>query len=425
MSFNVHDLDKMWNYRPVLWLMAGFVVFFFIWAASVDINQQVRGSGRVIPSGNARYIQHLEGGTIKEILAKEGQEVQKGAPLFYVSNEKIKSQLNELEATLKSLQVKQVRLEAETQGLEALDFSNLPDTVEQDLIDTEQQLFASRQSERQSKLAGLNDRLKQKVLKLDELETNVKNLRKERNITQEQLTIREKLRKSGAISHSQYLDTKSQLTSFNTKVEKIEKEIPITKTEMAEIVKHVSEVKEGFKAEAGEELNKVILDIKATQERINAATDQVERTSITSPINGIVSQLNINTIGAVVQSGERLAEIVPIDEALVVEGRVSTQDRGKIWEGLPATVQITAYDYTIYGGISGKLTYVSANSFTDRQDQEYYIVRITLDHQNLDGNKRIYPGMIADINIIAGEISVLRALLKPLLRIKGNALRES
>jgi HlyD family type I secretion membrane fusion protein len=222
-----------------------------------------------------------------------------------------------------------------------------------------------------------------------------------------------------------YLETKSQVENFNTQVEKLEKEIPITKSEMTEIIKRTDEVAQNFQAESGEELNKVTVDILTTQERINAAKDQVNRTEIGSPVNGIVSKVNINTVGGVVKSGDRLAEIVPLDETLVVEGRIATSDRGKIWEGLPVVVRVTAYDYTIYGSLDGELTYVSANSFRDQNEQEYYVVRVTLNRQSMKGGKHIYPGMIADVHIIAGEMSVLKSLLKPLWYIRDNALRES
>ena len=346
-------------------------------------------------------------------------------PLFVVRNRKIHAQLNELEETVKSLLVKQRRLQAEAEGKGEVDFADLEERVGKTLVEAEKQLFNNRRSELQSKIAGQKDRLKQKVLKLDELETNVKNLRKERAIKQEQLNINAKLKKSGAISRSVYLETKSQVENFNTQVQKLEKEIPITKSEMTEIVKRMEEMGQNSQAEAGEELNKVSVDILTTKERISAAKDQVNRTEIDSPVNGVVSKVNINTVGGVVKSGDRLAEIIPLDETLVVEGRIATSDRGKIWQGLPVVVRVTAYDYTIYGSLDGELTYVSANSFSDQNGQEYYLVRVTLDRQSMKGGKHIYPGMVADVHIIAGEMSVLRSLLKPLWYIRDNALRES
>jgi len=419
------QMDHFWNYRPILWMIISFVVIFFVWAGSVDISQHILGTGRVIPSGAARYIQHLEGGTVEDILVKEGQEVKKGQPLFVVRNKKIHAQLNELQETIKSLLVKQKRLQSEAEGKGEIDFSEVQERVGQTLVDAEKQLFENRGLELKSKIAGQKDRLKQKVLKLDELETNVRNLRKERAIKQEQLNINAKLKKTGAISRSVYLETKSQVENFNTQVQKLEKEIPITKSEMTEIIKGIEEMGQKFQAESGEELNKVNVDILTTQERINAAKDQVNRTEISSPVNGVVSKVNINTVGGVVKSGDRLAEIIPLDETLVVEGRIATSDRGKIWKGLPVVVRVTAYDYTIYGSLDGTLTYVSANSFSDQNGGEYYLVRVTLDRQSMKGGKHIYPGMVADVHIIAGEMSVLRSLLKPLWYIRDNALRES
>lgn len=122
--------------------------------------------------------------------------------------------------------------------------------------------------------------------------------------------------------------------------------------------------------------------------------------------------------------GQELAGLVPLDEVLVVDGRIGTNDRGKIWPGLPVTAKITAYDYTIYGGLRGTLTHISADSFLDKNGQEYYQIKVTLKADKLSGDKPIHPGMTADLNVLAGKVSVLHAILRPYWRLRENAFRD-
>ena len=145
---------------------------------------------------------------------------------------------------------------------------------------------------------------------------------------------------------------------------------------------------------------------------------------ITSPVKGIVNKIYVNTIGGVVAPGSVLAEIIPIGETLVVEGKIATNDRGKIWLGLPVVMKVTAYDYSTFGGIKGELTHISADSFIDNRNNEFYQVRVTLDADKLSDSEPIYPGMTVNLNIVSSKVSVLRSILKPLWNIKDEAMRE-
>jgi HlyD family type I secretion membrane fusion protein len=212
--------------------------------------------------------------------------------------------------------------------------------------------------------------------------------------------------------------------NFDTRVAKVRNEIPITKTEISEIVNLLEETRQKWRSKVIEEASDTNLDIKKLQERIITFSDAVNRTEIQTPVNGVVNKLHINTIGGVIQSGQVLAEIIPVEEVLVVEGRISIEDRGKVWIGQKAAAKITAYDYSIFGSIDGELTHISADSFADNQGMEYYQVRITLSQEGLSKEQLIFPGMSVDINIMANKVSVLHALLKPFIRIRENALRE-
>ncbi len=424
MSEYFKKIDDNWRYRPVLWLMALCLLSFFVWASVTEINEQVRGIGKIIPAGDVRVIQHLEGGIVAQIVKQEGEPVKKNDVILYISNQRAKSEKEELYIALKSKEIKYQRLQAESEGQDTPVFSNELKEAYPEIIHSEIKLFESRQSELSEKMSGLEKRMRQKVLKLDDLSTTANNLEKELSIAKEQLQIREKLRRTGAISRSQYLETLSDVKNFETRISKTEKEIPIVKSELGEITNLVEETKQNWISDVGEELNTVQVEIKQLKERIRAIEDEVSRTAVRSPVNGIINKLFINTIGGVMQPGDRLAEILPIEDKLVIEGRVATNDRGKIWPNLPVIAKITAYDFTLYGGLKGELVYISPNSFIDNQNNEYYEIRVEIDSPKISEELSVFPGMTAEINILAGKVSVLHAILKPFTQLRQNALRE-
>lgn len=416
--------DVPQGYRPSL--IAGFtiIIVFFAWAGLSPIEEHVRGTGRIIPSGKARIIQHLEGGIISSILIREGQSVEEGQTLFTINNKRAESSLNEIQIDLQSLEIRKLRLLAELEDKDELVFTEEQIKNYAAIIESEKQLFESRHQEIVQRLSGLKEKLKQKELRLSELNSQVSNLKKEVAVAREQLSIKESLYKAGATSRSQYLEAQSILNNFNTRIEQVKKEIPIVIAEHTEISNNLQETKQNWISAVNEDLSAVNIDIKKFTERMHGMTDEVQRTAIKSPVKGVVNKIYINTLGGVIQPGAQLAEIIPIDETLIIEGRINTDDRGKIYPGLPVNAKITAYDYTIYGSLKGKLTYISADSLIDQRNQEFYRIRVELESEKLDMDKPVFPGMTADLNIMVGQTTILHAILKPFLQIKENAFRE-
>ncbi len=421
----LNDEGNFSRYRWYLWLGILCVATFFLWASLTKINLHVRGPGKVIPSGKVRLIQHLEGGIINEIFVKEGQVVEAGDSLFHLANTRAESDMKEIQVALTALHIKRIRLQAERDDSVQLIYNDEVMVKHPSYVLSETQIYQSRKAELSEKVKGLEKRMSQKVLKLDELQTNVSNLEDEMKNAQEQLEIRKKLLRTGAISRSQYLETDSEVRNFKTRISKIRKEIPITKSELSEIVNVLGETKQKWRSQIVEELGQINVDIQKLEERIKTFNDAVQRKDVESPINGIVKKVHINTIGGVIRPGQIIAEIIPVQETLIVEANVSTEDRGKIWVGLPVIAKITAYDYSMYGGIKGELTYISADSFIDNQNKQYYQIRVELKKSHIAEDKPIFPGMAVDVNILANEISILNSILRPIYQIRENALRES
>ncbi|MCP5179234.1 MAG: HlyD family type I secretion periplasmic adaptor subunit [Pseudomonadales bacterium] len=419
--------DDFWRYHPLLWTLVALVLVFLAWASFSEIDQHVRAMGRVVPSGNARTVQHLEGGIVEEILVHEGQTVKAGETLFLVANTMAKSRLRETHLEQQSLIATRLRLEAELAGAQTITFPESFARENPDLTRSESALFDANRRQFEEAINALNERLRQKTLALDALTARVQNLEKEQTITARQAQIKQQLYKSGATSEAQYLDAISNHRKLVTQLEQARNEIPILRAEHIELESTLKETRQEHDAKLSESLNQAKLDLKQYSERISAFQDEVSRSAIPSPIDGVLNKLYINTVGGVIQAGAPIAEITPANEVLVVEGQISTLDRGKVWPTLPVLTKITAYDYTVYGGVTGELTYISPDSFIDNQNIEHFKVRVSLttDHIQDRPDLAIRPGMTAEVSILTGKISVLNALLKPLNRIGSRALRET
>lgn len=417
------DIDRQWNYRRFLMVIAAILGVLFLWSAFSHIDQHVRGTGKVVPSGKLRTVQHLEGGIVRAIKVKEGDQVQEGQELFLIENSKAESSQQELQLSIQAMQVKLLRLAAERDGTELVLPPELTRT-RPEIGQAEQRLFGERQKEFQQKIGSYRERVRQKELQLENLAARRTSIQQELNIALEQLKINSDLLKAGAISQSRYLDSQSRVSDFRTRITEVTKEIPVAQAERAEAMSALEEARQSYRAQIADEMRQTELEQRQLQERLSNFSDQVARTSVKSPIKGIVNARHVNTVGGVIQPGAALVDIIPIDETLVIEGRIGTDDRAQVYPGLPVTVRISAYDYAVFGSIKGELADISADSVADSKEREFYRVRVKLDAENIPKDMKVVPGMAAELHIISSRTTVLRAVLKPLLRLGNNAFKE-
>jgi len=400
------------------------IISFLAWATFLEIDQHVRAVGRVVPAGNARTVQHLEGGIVMEILVSEGDNVNAGDPLFQIANTRVRTTLQEGELQRLSLLIRRERLLAEANNAEDLVYTAFLQDAQPDFVAAESELFQLRRQEHLERLVGLTTIREQKWLEIAALKSRVDNMATEMKVLQRQVDIKDRLYKSGVLSEASYLQVKGELVRLQADRDNAEMQIPIASAEMDEAVSGLSEAERQYASAAKSELNAVEVSLSSLTERIAALSDEVERSEIVSPIDGRVNQLFVNTVGGVSQPGAPLAEITPARETLVVEGDMSTEDRGKVWPDLKTMTHISAYDHALFGGLQGTLSYISPDTFTNAESKEFYKIRVDLDSDRFDKERVVRPGMTAEINILTGRISVLGALLKPLSRLRGTALRE-
>lgn len=409
---------------------ASLLMVFIGWAYFAEIDEVTRGEGQVIPSTKRQVIQSLEGGIVKEILTREGTNVSKGEVLLRIDDTGFSSDLGELQAKdlNLSIQIQRLRTEAENPDTKKIDFAKELRDRAPAAVSNEETLFDIRKSALTNQLSVLNERLQQRQQELAELQENKKRYQNGLAIAQKEFKLKEPLAKRGIVSKTDVLRLERELSDLRGQLASTEQALPRVEASIREAERLSDEQKLSFRQNAQTELNAKLAEHAVVQESLRAATDRVDRTDIRSSVAGIVNKLHTNTVGGVVRAGEPLVEITPIEDTLRVEVRVPPKDIAFVHPNQKALVKITAYDFTIYGGLDGQVEIISSDSIKDEETKEsYYLVTVRTNETILRKGKEslpIIPGMVAQVDIVTGKKSVLDYILKPIVKAKREALRE-
>ena len=368
-----------------IWIICIGLLSLLIWAWLFKLEEVSTGIGKVIPSSKEQVVQSLEGGILTKLYVHEGQIVQEGQVLAQLDPTRFASNVGESASLLLASQATAARLRAEVNGT-SLKF---PSEVlkERDLVEEETALYHSRRSNLEESLSGLQQAL---------------------ILVEEELQMTEPLVAKGAASEVEVLRLKRQATDLRNQM---------------------NDVRNQYLVKAREELAKANTDIETQLQVVKGKSDSLNRTLFKSPVRGLIKEIDVMTIGGVISQNGKLLTIVPLDEQLLVEARISPRDIAFIHPGQDALVKITAYDYSIYGGLKGKVSIISPDTLRDevKQDQFYYRVYIRTDSgklMNKAGKQfSITPGMVATVDIKTGEKTILDYLIKPFNKAQ-EALRE-
>lgn len=414
-------------FRTLAWLVMALITGFFVWASLAQLDEVSTAGGEVIPSAKVKVVQHLEGGIIESLDVSEGASVKQGQVLMQLALGGARASRAELQVQLDSLMLTRARLKAEISDT-ALTFPKDIAKRRPELVLAEQATFDARKAERRGKLGVARQQVTQRELEVKELEARQRGVQGNLRLGRERLRLSSELLKSGLTPRMEHLEIQREIESLSGEAKVLEQAIPRTRAALAESKAHLEEVTEGFRRRAVEELSSTELQIARVREGLTEASDRVRRTEIRSPIDGIVKNMRFFTIGGVVRPGEPIMEIVPVGDELVVEARLSPVDRGYVRVGQPATVKISTYDFVRYGGLDGKVERIAADTNTDQATgQPYYEVIVRTDKTYLGdkaGELPITPGMQATVDIHTGSQSVLRYLIKPVLKLRNEAFRE-
>ena len=405
-------------------IMAISVIVLVVWAATTEIDRVTRGQGRIVPQLQNQIVQHFEGGILTEILVREGDKVTRGETLLRIDNSFSRSELAQAELEIKARRAKMIRLTAEVGGAETVEFPTDLETEIPKIVDREREVFAGRRQTLSEQIGILEDQFKQKSLDLAEAKSRWANTITERDLVNRRVGNLRKLAAAGAFSANDLIDNERTLQQIEQRLSDLVHEIPRDEAAMSEINRRMGEARSRFRSDADKERSETELQIAKLEETISALKDRSLRSEVVAPIDGFVNKLHVATVGGVVKSGEPLVEIVPADAAVAVEARIAPSDRGDIWPGQRAVVKVSAYDFSVYGGLAGKVVDISADALQDERGTPYFRVRLEAEAKDFGPGKPVSPGMLAEVDILIGRRTVLESLLRPVRQIRDNALRQ-
>jgi len=415
------------TWRPLARLVVAFIALFLLWALVADLDEIAVANGEVVPEGKVKVIQHLEGGIVRDIYVSEGSEVKEGTPLVQLDLAVTALNANEIQARLDGLMLQKTRLLAEVAGRTSVDFPAEESARQPDIVAAERRSFEARLDALQRSLAVLRDQARQKELEITELSTREQALVNSLKLGHQRLAMSADLLKSGLTARMEHVQLQGQVEETEGQLATVRASIPRARAGLAEAQQRIGEEQSKFVRTAQGELATAEIDIARNRQQFTQASGQQFRTQITSPTEGVVKNLRNNTIGGVIRAGDPIMEIVPINERLQVEVRLSPADRGYVRIGQRATVKISAYDYTTYGGLDGEVILVAPDTTIQPDTEPYYRVVVRADKAWIGdaGEKRpITAGMQATAEIHTGERTVMEYLVKPVLKLRHEAFHE-
>jgi len=420
------DLRERRTPHVLLAIVALFVVLALAWATFFEIEEVARGDGRVVTQSQVQVITNLEGGIISEILVREGDVVKKGDPLVRIDPTRFESAYKESEQGVLALKAKIARLSAEAQNASF----NMPQAVRRGnptLADRETSLYRARQAELAAKNQVLRQQLAQRENELKELATRAERLAEQLVLVEREVTITAPLVKRGVVAEVELLRLEREQSRTRTDLEQARLSVPRIQAAIAEARSKLADAEASFRSQAGSELAMAQAELAKLSEQMPALEDRAARTIVRASMDGVIKTIPNKTLGGVVQPGSPMVEMVPREDSLLVETRLRPSDIAFVNVGQRAVVKITAYDYSIFGGLEGRIEHVSADSIVPQQGEPYYVAHVRTASNAIEyyGKKlSISPGMLASVDVITGKRSVLHYLGKPINRARERALTE-
>lgn len=403
-------------------IVASAVAFalFLLWASFAQVDEVTRGQGKVIPSSKMQVITAADPATVSDIFVHSGEEVKKGQLLVRLDNPESQSQVGQIKAETESLQAQNARLTAEGTGQNV-------SCQGSDCVG-EEALQAASESALNSKVAALHATADQARRDAAEAAATASSLQSSLALAQHQVQMLEPLAAKNIVPQTDLLEKRKEVVDLQGRIAAAQQQQGKALAGVREAEAQASQATFEFRQQALNERSQVQSKLAVNQQSLLGAQGKFDRTEVRSPVDGVVNDVQVTTIGGYVQPGQKIMEVVPMGEKLLVETRVKPSDIAFIKVGDRALVKVTAYDFSIYGGLDGRVVQVSADSiYDDNEKQAYFNVIVETDRSYLQaaGHRLpITPGMMTDTQIITGRRSILNYLLNPVLRAKSEALTE-
>lgn len=425
-NFFMTDDDLPLSRHLLMVSIFSFFILIIIWASMANLEEVTRGDGKVIPSSEVQKISSLEGGILDDILIKEGDEVVAGQTLVRLRDVAASSDLGSNKARYLGMLATVTRLQAEAEG-------KMPDFPEEVIkgapqsVTEEMNAYRANQDKINSQMIVFEQQKSQRSQELNELQIKANDLRGQLSLAEEERAMVAPLVASGSAPKMELLQLDRMIKERQTELNSVTAAIPRARSAIGEANARMSELKSTARATAQTELSAKLSEMNAIKESLAGLADRRDRAEIKSPVNGYVKELRVYTKGGVVQPGQEFIEIVPKDDQLLVEGRIKPKDIAFIYPNQPAVVKITAYDFSIYGGLKGNVVSISPDAITDEEGESYYLVRVRTEENSLKRAGEILPiipGMVASVDILTGEKTVMEYLMKPFIKTLDNAMNE-
>lgn len=421
------DRQQMLRARAILYGIAGMFGILLVWAAFAPLDEVTRGEGKVIPSRQLQIVQAVDGGVVEQIFIKEGQKVERGQLLVRIDPTRFVANLKEGSAKAFALSAKVSRLNALVNGTPYNPQTATGDGQGADaalILAQERQYYFESRRQLDERLLMARQQTMQRRAELSEVEAALRTAERSLQMAQEELSITRPLLSSGAVSEVELLRLEREVSKAQGERQQAIARRGQLVSGIGEAETRIRDVEVTAKNEWRAELTAAMAELNSLAPNVTGLADRVKYAEIRSPVNGVVQRVLYNTIGGVVQPGHAVVEVVPSEDILVVEAKVSPRDIAFLRPDLPATVKFTAYDFSVYGGMKARLSHISPDSITDDKGNTYYVVKAETSASQFKKGLPVIPGMTVQLDILTGKKTVLSYLLKPLLRAKQNALTE-
>lgn len=427
------DLRTPRTSRLILISALALLIAALTWAHFAVLDEVKRGNGRVVPTRQIQVVQSLEGGIVSDILVREGTIVTQGEPLIRIEDTKFAAEFGEIRERRAAMAARVERLEAEAAGQPKLEFPPELMKTSPQAVAAEQSVFDARARKLAQDIDTIQQQESQRRREFDEYKATESKLVETLKFLQREVDLTKNLYKQKVVPEIEMLRIDRQASEMTGQLQVVKASMLKAEAGIQEAQSRLKGARMTLRAQADEDLAKSRGDLAVLDENIKSAKDRVLRTELKSPVHGIINKVNVTTIGAVVQPGANLMEIVPLDDSLLVEGRIRPQDIAFIRPGQEATVKISAYDSSVYGTLVGKVERISADTIMDEKTERgekgetFYRVMVRTNKNHLGTDEQplpIIPGMVATVEVLTGHKTVLDYLMKPARMLKQEALRE-
>ena len=426
----VRDMRGRSSIRSSLLLLAiiSMIIVGLLWASVTELEEVTRGNGRIVPPSNIQVVQSVETGVLTALHAREGDIVEEGALLMELDRTMLTSQYAQELQRARALQSRISRLEAEIAGHDVLDLP--PDLISASIAvaRTEIALFEARRAELAAEIDVLERQRIQSQQQRVEGEIEVTSAKSAMEMIDQEIAMMRPLVERQMEPETTLLDLSRQRSDVDGRLARSEAALVRYGASLDEIDDQIAALRARFRSQALNDLALANAELAELETRLPALEQRVARSEIRAPVRGVVNQINLTTIGGVAQAGEPMVEIVPLDDTVLVEAYIRPSDIAFLYPGQPVKVKITAYDYSRYGGLEGEIVRIGADAVQrpDR-DEQAFVVEIRTSSNIPDADERVVeitPGMVAEVDILAGSRTVLEYLTTPIVRVKDRAFRE-